>query len=249
MLEVRSAYLSCPTDSPAPPLNYDDGLLLGFSQAFTQGRLVSDRRQLASPYWLKHNTPYNPVEVFLTAVQFLDDHRAPLPQTTLPPEKDVRHFCHFVLSSGPVGLVQQFNKLLEITKGNAVGAANLGMISSRIYARSGDTRAYPGIQVKAEDVIKWNKSIANFEVYGQGAKSDALGDNYYFWTHFFAASAYRAINTNQAKIFSQLFNHGTEIMTLVRKHIAGQKTITDHNEASILGRNLGLFIAHSILEL
>ena len=171
----------------------------------------------------------------------MDDHNAILPKTTLPPADDILEFSNFVLQSTDKAThKKQFEKLMQISGGNPIGASNVGFIASRLYARGGDTRAYPEIKIGIEDIVAWNVKMPYFE--GNGKTNDASGDNYYFWTHFFAASTLRLIGTAEANFYDKIFEYGSDIMTFVRKTFVGQPTVTAHREASMIGRNLGIAV-------
>ncbi len=193
----------------------------------------------AVTYW--DNIPYTGREILLTCVQFFDFHNVPLPNSTLPPSKDIKDFIFRVKSiNKKVNVVDQFELLLDIANDNVVGAANLGMMSTRIMSRGVDKRAYPDIDIKPKDILEWNKKVCQFETYQENT-ADGPGDNYYFWTHFFAASAYRLMDdvVHKHKLLDIGFSNGTKIMTLIRP------TISSHSEASIIGRNIGLALSES----
>jgi hypothetical protein len=135
------------------------------------------------PYWLTGGN-YHPIEAFVTCVEFFDRHVEPLPTTTLPPEQDVAWYIHQVLhSSHKVSIPEQLKLLLAISNNQILGAANIGMLASRIMARGWDTRAYPSIPVDIAQINRWNNQLYQFEV-ADGHANDAPGDTYYYWTHF-----------------------------------------------------------------
>lgn len=193
------------------------------------------------PYWNK-DQKYNPYEIFCAAVQFLDDHTCAVPVTVLPPKDDVEGFIEYVINSDePIRLKDQLGKLLEIS-GNTAGAVNIGFLAARIMARGVDSRAYPEIRVTPEKMKVWGRNITQFEVYGSDSNIDGPGDTYYFWTHAFAAIAYGNLRSLSAKAMDVAFANGTNVMTFVRKYVARQPTMSQHYEASLLGRNFGLAI-------
>jgi hypothetical protein len=193
------------------------------------------------PYW-NTDLAYNSAEVFGAAVQSLDLHDAPLPRTVLPPEEDVIKFIKAVKSTTrKVKLDEQFNIALDITRNDLLGAVNICWIATRFMARGADKRAYPNILMDADTLRDWNGQLAQFKTYNKSGKNDGPGDNYYFWTHAFAAIAFsnRGI---RAMLAQSAFSRGTEIMAFVRKNIAqgNQPNITAHDPASRLGREVGL---------
>ncbi len=240
--ELRQAYKSGAMTLVEMPTNVEEDVLDAFIQIVSERRVSVRDFKLDEPYWIS-GTKYDPLEIYATAIQFSDDHKEPLALTTLPPSEDIRQYGNLIFKSDRRStLPEQFKKLLDITGNNVVGAANLGFVASRVYARGGDTRAYPDIPVGVEDIHCWNRRVANFETYGNLAKNDAAGDTYYFWTHFFTASVYASLKTQEANILSNVFSKGTEIMRFIRGSIVGQPTISEHREASIIGRNVGLAV-------
>lgn len=240
--EIRRVYRAMGQTRPEAPYIVEDDLLNSFTRIVEEREIAKNEAKLDGPYWLL-GTKYNPLEIYISAIQFFDDHSEPLPLTTLPLSEHVQEYGDFIFKSGrKVTLPEQFTKLLAITGNNVVGAANLGFIASRVYARGGDTRAYPDINVGASDIMRWSRKLSNFETYGASSANDAAGDTYYFWTHFFAASVYTTLRTNESTALNGLFGRGTEIMRFIRGSIVGQPTVTEHREASILGRNIGLAI-------
>lgn len=221
------------------PVNLEEEIIAGFGEEI----LIRNIKDLFNgvPYW-KPGCSYTGREVLMTAIQFFDQHNQPLPVSTLPPAEDIKRYLDKILSiDTPVNMTDQFRILLDITGNNIVGAANLGMMASRIMARALDTRAYPMFQVKPVEIREWNSRICQFEIY-KGDKADGPGDNYYFWTHFFAATAYASINNYcfKHRILDYGFSNGTRIMTIVRP------TITDHREASLIGRHVGLALVEIV---
>ena len=194
-----------------------------------------------SPYWKKEER-YDPLDVFISTIQFFDRHNEPLPYTTVPPEDDVKKFVDIVLKSEHrLTLSEQFKHLLVISNGNVLGAANVGFLASRLLARGWDTRAYPNIPISTETIIEANKHFAQFE--SDSKTNDASGDTYYFWTHFFATSVYSQLGCFNSKILNKFFEFGTPTMKFVRKYFAGQPIVTEHFEASLLGRHVGIAIS------
>lgn len=239
----RDVYQSIAATEERGPLNEPENMFYDLVEIIHQrgGRLDD-----LSPYWLKENA-YKPTEVFGTLIQVLDYHNAPLPTTTLPPERDVKKYIQTVLESDHrVTIPQQLEILLEITKNNLVGAANLGCIANRIMARGLDSRAYPSITVQEKELRAWNEKLAQFETYNNNNKSDAPGDTYYFWTQFFSSLYINLYEGLDKHIYDVLFAHGREIMQYVRKTIASTPINADHYEASMLGRQCGLGIAEEV---
>jgi hypothetical protein len=245
--KYRQAYKRNGIEEPNLPLNSEVDIFPNFYDVMRQ-RGIRYSPKLDRPYW-NPSKRYDPIEIFTTAIQFLDDHNEPLPATTLPPPDNVREYSNIVLSSEKkINVTEQFQLLLDVTDNNVVGAANLGFISSRFYARGGDRRAYPELNVTPDDLVAWNNKIAQFETFNDMGTSDGPGDTYYFWTHFFVSSAYRSLDCMSGNIIDPAFEIGTGVMTQVRKNIAGQPTISDHREASMLGRNIGIACIETIRE-
>ena len=206
-----------------------------------------------NPYWAP-NSPYNVMEIVGTCAQFTDHHGSPLPKTTLPPSQDVEAFINKVLQEPDITTVdRQFDLLLDVTNNHVIGAANLGMVATRYISRFGDFRAYPRLTIvgreytkdTSDDVLNdthalWNEKVSRFETYNNFNKNEGIGDEYYFWTHMFAAMALGDKGI-QAKTMQELFSRGTELMIWAKYKVARRKgDILPHFEASRLGRAIGL---------
>lgn len=199
-----------------------------------------------TPYWMNDGC-YHPLEVFTVTIEFLDFHKEPLPTTCLPPEEDVWKFVDYMNNSPyKMTLQDQYTILLDLAKGNIVGAANLGFIGTRILARGRDSRAYPNVPMTADIIANASKHFAQFD--SDFLPNDAPGDTYYFWTHVFAALAYRQLNGINPKLLEKLYSIGTPLMVWVRKNIAGKITIGEHYVASELGRNIGIGLYETMME-
>ena len=225
-----------------PPLNTEFELLADLTEVI-QKRIVSGHLVsfVPNPYWLE-NATYDPLEIFATTIQFFDNHSEPLPKTTLPPSKDIKEFIQYVLeSSNKLDIRKQFEKLLNISRGNILGAANIAFLATRLLARGWETRAYPEIEINPGIIRKANQRLVGFEGYANSS-NDTPGDTYYFWTHFFASSAYSQLGGGNADIFNGIFRVGTPLMQFARKYVARQPMIGEYNEASMLGRHIGLAI-------
>jgi hypothetical protein len=240
------------------PLNREEGLLDKFL-AIMQSRKISGIPRIKSPYWMK-NTSYNSAEVFGTSVQFMDQHNARLPKTTIPPAKDIELFINAVLNEpgNKVTIDRQFELLLDISGNDIIGAANIGMLATRLMSRFSDQRAYPSLCIDNQIInhkitsdpeieilmTKWFAKVARFETFNdKGGKNDGSGDQYYFWTHFFAACVFDQ-NTICGSFYQQTFEKGNEIMILVKDKFAKRGgTVSNHYEASLLGRNIGLALS------
>lgn len=225
------------------PLNIEDEILPSFIDIIRERAIEPGFSH--RPYWNK-SVEYNSGEVFGTTVQSLDLHDAPLPRTVLPPEEDIAKFIKAIRDTPQkVKLNEQLAIALDITGNDLLGAANVCWMATRFMARGADQRAYPNIPIDAEAIRDWNGQLAQFETYNSSGKNDGPGDNYYFWTHVFAAMAFsnRGI---QAKLSQTAFSRGTQIMAFVRKNIAkgNQPNITSHAPASLLGREIGLALAN-----
>lgn len=244
--------------SPREPLNreidFQSDLLskfLGIIDKRGIKPLAKDR----SPYWMGQGTSYDKMEVFGTCVQFIDQHSAPLPKTTLPPSQDIQRFINHVLQEPEtVTIDRQFEILLDITNNDVVGAANVGMLATRYMSRFSDIRAYPNLTINGKLITPstsdseieplmraWNEKIARFETYNdKNGRIDGTGDQYYFWTHFFAASVFDNY-TPVGRTFQAAFNKGNAIMIFAKDKIAKRGgTVSNHYEASLLGRHIGL---------
>ncbi len=233
------------------PFNREEVLLQKFV-SIAQQRNLNDSHDKRGRYWAEEK-PYDLTEVFGTCVQFIDQHEAPLPRTTLPPSQDIERFINGVLiQDHPVTIDREFEMLLDITGDSLVGAANVGMLATRYMSRFSDIRAYPCLNIDGTTVTphtddetisnimrSWNAKVARFETYSNG-RNDGTGDQYYFWTHFFAACV--ADNESvKGKIFQKSFERGNEIMIFAKDRIAKRGgVVSSHYEASLLGRNIGL---------
>lgn len=233
------------------PLNREEDLLAEFISIVKNRDMsvINNNR----PYWMT-GSPYNLVEVFGTCIQFIDQHSGSLPQTTLPPVQDLEVFINLVLQeSKPLTIDKQFELLLGITRNNITGAANLGMMATRLMSRFSDQRAYPKITLndkvftpfsddeEIEQIIRtWNEKIAKFETYDNSGRNDGPGDSYYFWTHFFAARVFSP-DTLESKFFQKCSEYGTDIMVFIKNKIARRRgVVSSHHEASLLGRQIGI---------
>lgn len=239
----RQAYRSQISTEPQIPLNVEEEVRDGFYSVVLKRGLSERSFDYKTPYWSRDQL-YNPLDILTTTIAFSDDHNEPLPQTTLPPQEDIQRFAGVIMGSGRRNtVVDQFQLLLDITGDNVVGAANLGFITSRFFARNTDRRAYPGIQLTFDDMRLWDSKVAQFEVYGEDPKMHASSDTYYFWTHFFVAMIGKLDGRPWARLLNQSFSKGTDLMVLTRKYLVGRPTVTSHREASMLGRNVGFAIA------
>lgn len=245
---------------PKEPLQREEGLLDKFiSISCPYFRLNVNHKNIQ--YW--NNEPYDYIDAFGTAIQFIDQHKAPLPRTSLPPKGDVEKFINTVMmSSGPVPVDKQFDILLNISKGSVTGAANIGMLATRYMSRFSEFRAYPIMQIQGSSVTKdmpdedvneimrkWSNKISRFELYTEkSGRNDGTGDQYYFWTHFFAATLFDP-KTAQGSTMQKVFNNGNEIMIFVKNRLAKRgTTVSNHFEAAQIGRQIGLALSHLIDE-
>jgi len=243
---------------PTEPLNREEGLLDKF-QSIMNERGIKGIPKIKRPYWIE-NGRYDPFEVYGTAIQFMDQHNGPLPKTTLPPAKDVEIFINRVLQepTEKVTIDRQFEILMDISRNDVLGAANIGMLASRLMSRFSDQRAYPSLCIDGKEIVyqitpdeeieplmrKWFHKIARFESFNDvNGRNDGSGDQYYFWTHFFAACVYGQSSISD-QIFQKIFEKGNEVMIYVKHKFAKRGgTVSDHYEASLLGRNIGLSIS------
>lgn len=240
--DFRPAINAAKSSPHVPPLNTWDDTAKGISQVI-RDRCTAFRSsaEFAVPYWTKDRT-YDPWEVFYGAIQFVDDHNAPLPLTILPPQDHVQEYLRRVLASdGKLMLPDQLKLLLDITGNNVLGAANLGFITSRLLSRASDFRPYPAIDahLQGEDLVQWNNRVAQFAVPGSHRTSDGPGDTYYFWTQFFCAFYYRSQPGFVPRIANILFAYGAPTMRFVRGVIARSPT-PPHEFSAHLGRYVGL---------
>lgn len=229
-------------------INVEEDVLAGMMGTIERRGLAKKKIDYKSPYWIPE-ARYSRLEMFGALIQFTDFHDQRLPQTVLPPASDVTSYINKVMSSNhPLTIPEQFEALLGITDNNAVGAANLGFIASRSMARGYDQRPYPEIVVTPENLVEWNKHIAKFEAYDGMMETDGPGDTYYFWTHFFAVAADKALGKGASSaIFQKVFEHGNSVNQFVRRNIAGTPTQSPHQEAAFLGRHMGLAVAETIM--
>lgn len=228
------------------PVNVEEDLLNSVVGIVNERDLASKNIDYKTPYWDK-DLRYNPFQMFGALIQYIDFHDESLPVTVLPPQEDVDRYIGEVLNSREtLTIPQQMEKLLDITQDNIVGAANLGFIASRLVARTYDRTAYPAIDTSPDVGNQWNRKIAQFEVYEKNAQIDGPGDTYYFWTHMFAGLGLSKLEGRTPEFINSFFTNGTQTMRFVREHIARRPTLSRHEEASLLGRNLGLAVAEMI---
>lgn len=224
-----------------PAYNTEISMLTEIAEVVSKHTIVLS----SNSYWLPQGKTYDPVEIYATAVQFFDCHDAPLPQTTLPPSKDVQEFIDNVLKSNKkLSVSEQLDILLDITNGNILGAANIGMLGSRILARGWDNRAYPEIVITPSIILDAPNHLAPFE----GCK-ESLGDTYYFWTNFFATCSYNQLGDVTSRGFNKLFMFGTPVMRFVREYIVGQPTVSSGCLSSDLGRLMGDIVSIHLHEI
>lgn len=199
-----------------------------------------------SPYWSSQAIA-NPLEVLGTLAQFADYHDLALPKEVFPPEADVKEYIERVMhSEGRVTIPQQLEHLLEITDNNLLGAMHLGFIASRVMARGLETRPYPSLHIGEVELLAWNDKIAQFEKYTDLEKNDAPGDTYYFWTQMYGTAFFKSYEGFGKAGYDFTVEHATEIMRFVRKRFTSMPTISAHQEATLLGRQLGLALVESL---
>jgi hypothetical protein len=235
--EVAKAARLNANAEPKPPFNCERTMLDDLIMAISS----TNKKATFEPelYW-RRDKDYEPLPVFAVTIEFADCHRGPIPETTLPPEKDVQVYIDRVLSSREkLTVPKQMAILLELSQGNVVGAANIGFWGSRLLARGWDTRAFPGIKITPETVLESVNHLAPFETRNT-EHTDSPGDTYYFWTHFYATLAYHRLGDATSKFLDGLFSVGTPAMRFVRKYLALQPTVSRHEEASIMGRKMGI---------
>lgn len=243
---------------PIEPLNREEGLLDKFL-SIMEKRGIRGIPKDKKPYWMK-NTSYDLLEVFGTAIQFMDQHNGQLPKTTLPPSKDIESFINAVLQEPEekVTIDRQFELLLDISGNDVIGAANIGMLATRLMSRFSDQRGYPNLTIDGKEIKykvstdqeiesimrKWFHKVARFETFNDvNGRNDGTGDQSYFWTHFLAACIFDS-NTIDGKIIQKTFEKGNELMIYVKDKFAKRGgTVSSHYEASILGRHIGLSIS------
>ncbi len=236
----RGVYAQIKSIEPTEPLNRDGELQEKIIRVLKDRSVSQPTLDSTRPYW-DPDIEYNPMEVFGTLIQFLDYHDSQVPKTILPPEGGVKKYIDTIFQQeGPVTIDRQLSILLEITNNNLLGALNLGFVAARFMGRGMDTKAYPDIPVTDERILLWGQKMAQFELYD--GRGDSTGDTYYFWTHAFAALYFKVHEKNQS-VYQLIFEHGTEIMKFVRQWIARLPITSDHYEASLLGRNIGLALA------
>lgn len=242
-VEYRPIYEENARTPEVLPLNVEEEILPNFMETIRERGIEPGLNP--RPYW-DRTIEYNSAEIFGATIQSLDLHDAPLPHTVLPPQEDVAKFIKEIEDlPGKAKLIDQLNIALDITNNDLLGAANVCWIGTRFMARGADQRVYPGIFIDADAIRSWNNQLAQFETYHDTGKNDGPGDNYYFWTHVFAAMAFS--NRGPQERLAQLaFRRGTQIMAFVRKNIASgnQPNITAYQPASGVGREVGLALAN-----
>lgn len=223
------------------PLNREESITRGIQDVIRNRGVEAPDGHSLFTYW-DDNTKYNPLELFGTLIQYLDYHKSPLPKTVLPPEGDAAVYIEQILArEAPATLDEQLDALLDVTNNNIVGALNLGFITSRFMARGLDTKAYPNIEVDHETMFRWGQNMAQFEV-SADRTGDSSGDTYYFWTHAMAGLAYN-LSGKPRRFYNRTFEHGTDIMRIVREKFTKLPITSDHHEASEFGRKIGLALA------
>lgn len=199
-----------------------------------------------SPYWSPQAIAH-PLEVLGTLAQFADYHDLALPKEVFPPEVDIKEYIERVMrSEGKVTIPQQLEHLLEITDNNLLGAMHLGFIASRVMARGLEARPYPGFHIEEVELLAWNNKISQFEKYTDLGKNDAPGDTYYFWTQMYGTAYFRLYEGFGKAGYDFAVEHATEIMRFVRKRFTSMPTVSSHQEATLLGRQLGLALVESL---
>lgn len=244
--ENRAAFRSVVTDTLRLPANVEEDTIGRVMQIAENRQLSNLSIDYSTTYW-DPGQKYRRLHILNGLSQYFNVYDFPLPLTVIPPEGDVKEYINRANSSErPLTIPQQLEAALDITGDNVVGAANVAFMASRQMGRSYDQRAYPGIRVYPQDHVSWNEKVAHFEVYDRSGRVDGIGDTYYFWSHAFAALALRALGGRSSEIFQIVLKHGTPLMRIVRTHIARRSTETPHEEASVLGRNLGLALAEEV---
>lgn len=234
----RDVYARVKTLPLQEPLNREHNVVHGVIDVIRRRSVKTPASQSITPYW-DNSARYDPLELFGTLIQYLDYHKSPAPKTVLPPEVDAVSYINKISERGsPATVVDQLNILLDITGNNIVGAVNLGFIASRFMARGMDMKAYPNIGVDREEMLRWGQNVAEFEI-NDGRTGDSAGDTYYFWTHVMAGLVFNLYD-RQKPIYNITFEHGTEIMRIVRKKFSKLATTSEHYEPSVLGRAIGL---------
>lgn len=242
--KYRPVYLQMAHAPEEYPLNTWEDILYEMTNTVEKRGLVGELDDPLRPYWLGRGEEYGPCESLGVLVQFADQHNATVPYRLIPPEADVMGFINKVCARpGRVKIPDQFEMLLDITGNSVLGSAHLGFLANRIMARGADQKIYPGITVDERCLKEWNKKIAQFETYGNDGKCDGPGDNYYFWTHFFAAYYYNKCGKQGVGIMDWGFEHGTEIMGFVKHVIARKGIISNHYESTQIGRAMGLALS------
>lgn len=233
-LEVANASRECAKTPPTPAFTSEMFLLSGLADILAKNETRLTYEPIA--YWNKK--PYHPADIYTAAVELPDCYEGPLPITALPPAKDIEEFIRFVLGSNhKLTIPQQFEKLLDISGGNVLGAANLGMLGCRILARGWDDRFYPEISINPQVIFRATEHLAPFD-----GGADPLGDNYYYWTVFFATVVYGKLSGVTSKVIDKLFSVGAPMMKFIRRYIVGQSTLGPGLEPSKLGRLMGLMV-------
>lgn len=248
--ENRTVTLGVVTSEAKPSPNSEIALLDDTMGVVGRWGLPDLPVDYSRPYW-NPDARYSRLEILNTLSQYLDFHRLSLPKTVLPPEEDVKKFLERTMASGErLSIPQQLDIALGVTKEasntpNIVGAANIAFIGTRLAARGLDQSAYPGIPIGPDEIKAWNYHIAKFPDEPSG-RFDGPGDTYYFWSHFFGATSLEAIGGTRAQALQKVLEKGTPLMRLVRAYIAGRPTVTPHEEASVLGREIGLAVAEEV---
>lgn len=244
----QAAYRGFPTEQAGTGSNTLEETLVEMNTLIKERELPLLPIDYSKPYWLKEGK-YVASAVFSTLINYADAHTLALRRDMAPPSEDINKFRSEVHEKSakknePLKISDLIEVGLDIADNNIVGASHLAFFASRISARDLEKRLLPDVSVTEEDMRRWNKDIAQFQVFNNQA--DGPGDLYYFFTHFFGAILLESVGGIESKFYKAILKRGTPTMTGARKYIAGRPTVTPHAEASMLGRELGLGYAKVI---
>ena len=192
---------------------------------------------------------------FLTGIAFSDDHGSSLHREFLPKEKALKYQYNLIKATEIKGLCltipEQYEIALNITEGHPLDASTVAFIGSRTIGRNHDKRVSSNgrgnFDYDNNDMDKWLKSIAYFDI---SPKFDPLGDTYHWWTCCTMGMLLKAHSDQQPKkteAFNFLFNHGAEVMVLLRKWVAQRPLNYVHKEVDRQGLYVGWKVADHFL--
>ena len=217
--------------------------------------LQSPRYWNKTPWSKDENETINPADFLSLAIAFTDHHKEDFPAVLIPPENKVVSFIEKTLiRSERSDVVMQFETAMQLCNFYPTASALTAMIASRVMSRGQDQRLFPNISTSENDTRRWAEAIKWFPEINPAENfkvPDGTGNNYYFWTN---CSAGMLLNSYlyerkdiEIDIYKTLFDHGYELMDLVRGVFVKQPLISNHKLSSKLGFRIGWNLAEKLL--